>query len=93
MLWLGLGQLPRNAGATGTEMANSFRPMPGDRPVKQSKNPRLLRLKKNMNAILSERFVKTLRRVSSAGWERRLWGMLSCAQQIAVASTLLTLGC
>ena len=29
------------------EMANSFRPMPGDCPVKQSKNPRLLRLKKN----------------------------------------------
>ena len=24
-LWLGLGQLPRNAGATGIEMANSFR--------------------------------------------------------------------
>ena len=35
-LWLGLGQLPRNAGATGIEMANSFRPMPGDCPVKQS---------------------------------------------------------
>ena len=45
-LWLGLGQLPRNAGATGIEMANSFRPMPGDCPVKQSENLRLLRFKK-----------------------------------------------
>ena len=27
-------------------MANSFRSMPGDCPVKQSKNPRLLRFKK-----------------------------------------------
>ena len=35
-----------NAGATGIEMANSFRPMPGDCPVKQSKNPRLLPFKK-----------------------------------------------
>ena len=45
-LWLGLGQLPGNAGATGIEMANLFRPMSGDCPVKQSKNPKLLRLKK-----------------------------------------------
>ena len=45
-LWLGLGQLPRNAGATGIEMANSFRPMPGDCPVKQSETLRLLRFKK-----------------------------------------------
>ena len=43
---LQLGQLPRNAGATGIEMANSFRPMPGDCPVKQSENLRLLRFKK-----------------------------------------------
>ena len=45
-LWLGLGQLPCNAGPTGIEMANSFRPLLGDSPVKQSKNPKLLRLKK-----------------------------------------------
>ena len=43
-LWLGLGQLPRNAGATGIEMVNSFiRPMPGKNPGQQSENLRLLR--------------------------------------------------
>ena len=36
-LWLGLGQLPCNAGATGIEMAKLFRPLPGDCSVKQSK--------------------------------------------------------
>ena len=38
-LWLGLGQFPR--------MANSFRPVPGDCPVNQSKNPGLLRLERS----------------------------------------------
>ena len=45
-LWLGLGHLPCNAGATGIEMAALFVHMPGDCPVKQSKSQRLLRSKK-----------------------------------------------
>ena len=32
---------------------------------------------------------QALRHASRAGWERRWWGMLNCAQQTAVASTLL----
>ena len=35
---LASGQLPRKAGATGIEMANSFRPMLGGCLVKQSEN-------------------------------------------------------
>ena len=45
-LWLGLGRLLCNAGATGIEMAHLLRSLPGDCPVKQSKTLRLLRLKK-----------------------------------------------
>ena len=45
-LWLGLGHLPCNAGATGIEMAALFVHMPGDCPVKQSNSQRLLRSKK-----------------------------------------------
>lgn len=45
-LWLGLGQLPRDAGATGKEMSNSFRPLLGDWSVRQNNNQGLRRLKR-----------------------------------------------
>ena len=38
-LWLGLGHLPRNAGATGTEVTNLVA-MPGDCPVEHSPRPK-----------------------------------------------------
>lgn len=37
-------------GVTGIEMVNSFRALPGDYPIKQSMDPRLLRLKKERRA-------------------------------------------
>lgn len=49
-LWLGFGPLPCNAGGTGIEMVNSFHPLSGDCPLKQSKGQRLLRLKKGAEA-------------------------------------------
>ena len=39
--------------------------------------------------VRAPRAPTALRHASRAGWERRWWGMLSCAQQTAVASTLL----
>ena len=39
--------------------------------------------------VRAPRTPAALRHASRAGWERRWWGMLSCAQQTAVASTLL----
>ena len=39
--------------------------------------------------VRAPRAPPALRHASRAGWERRWWGMLSCAQQTAVASTLL----
>eukprot|EP00434_Breviolum_minutum_P012613 symbB.v1.2.011117.t1/scaffold739.1/size166688/8 len=39
--------------------------------------------------VRAPRAPAALRHASRAGWERRWWGMLSCAQQTAVASTLL----
>ena len=39
--------------------------------------------------VRAPRAPQALGHASRAGWERRWWGMLSCAQQTAVASTLL----
>ena len=39
--------------------------------------------------VRAPRAPAALRHASRAGWERRWWGMLSCAQQTAVAPTLL----
>ncbi len=41
------------------------------------------------NVFQTLRFRAEVEASPRAGWERRWWGMLSCAQQTAVASTLL----
>ena len=43
-LWFGFGQLPGNAGITGIEMANLFRPMLGDCLVQQQFKRQLTRV-------------------------------------------------
>ena len=47
-------------------------------------------LVRDLLRVRAPRAPPALRQASRAGWERRWWALLSCAQQNAVASTLLS---